>query len=99
MLGAPIGWNTKGAEMRGIRETLVGLREQAGISQAELARRLTNASASRISRIESGDLSLTGEDAEQIADALGATLPLAKEFAEYLREKWEVIERPSFHHI
>ena len=68
--------------MNGIRETLTQLREQAGISQAELAKRLTNASASRISRIESGDLGVTTEDAEQIADALGATLPAAKEFAD-----------------
>src|SRR4051812_37252033 len=85
--------------MHGVRDTLVRLREQAGISQAELAKRLTNASASRISRIESGELSLSTEDAEQIADALGTSLGAAREFAEYLRETWSVIERPAFNHV
>lgn len=85
--------------MNGVRETLVRLREQAGISQAELAKRLTNASASRISRIESGELGLSTEDAEQIADALGTSLAAAKEFADYLRETWNVVERPAFNHV
>lgn len=85
--------------MKSHRETLVQFREQAGISQAELARRLSNASASRISRLESGELGLTAEDAEQIADALGTSLPEAKEFAEYLREEWRVIPRPAFGHV
>lgn len=82
-----------------IRQMLFTLREKAGISQGDLAKRLTSASASRISRLESGDLGLSAEEAEQIAAALGESLPEAKEYAEYLREEWRIIQRPAFGHI
>ena len=71
--------------MTGVRETLVRLREQAGISQAELAKRLTNASASRISRIESGELEPEYRGRRADRDGPGHVVPAAKEFADYLR--------------
>lgn len=82
-----------------IRQILVALRMDAGISQADLAKRLMGPSASRISRLESGDLSLSIEEAEHIASAIGDSLPRAKEFANYLSEDWKIIDRPAFNHI
>src|SRR5690242_17590290 len=88
----------RGTEMQiaPIREMLVVLREDAKISQAELAKRLPF-TASRVSRVESGEIGLTPEDAAQIADAIGT--PKAKAFAEYLGQDWRIIERPGFSHI
>ena len=79
-----------------IRKALVELREEANVSQAELARRLPF-TASRVSRLESGDIGLTGEDAQQIAEAIGSSK--ARAFAEYLRQDWRVLERPGFGHV
>ncbi len=79
-----------------IREMLVVLREDARISQAELAKRLPF-TASRVSRVESGEIGLTPDDAVQIAEAIGT--PKAKSFAEYIGQEWRIIERPGFSHI
>ncbi len=79
-----------------IRSILMQLREKAELSQAELAERL-KFTASRVSRLESGDTELTLEDAEQLAMAIGTDG--AKAFAEYLKMKWEILERPGFNHV
>ena len=78
------------------RTTLSGLREGAGLSQAQLASRLPF-TASRVSRLESGEIGLTGEDAVQISEAIGT--PEAKAFAAYIRQDWKVLEPPGFNHI
>ncbi len=84
------------AEQDAVRRTLSELRDQAGLSQTELAKRLPF-TASRVSRLESGEIALTTEDAQQIAAAIG-TLEGA-EFAEYLQQDWIILPKPGFHHI
>ena len=72
------------------------LRESAGLSQAQLAKQLPF-TASRISRIETGELGLSNDEAQQLALAIG-TEP-AKAFAEYLGWQWKILEAPGFEHI
>src|SRR5687767_7892461 len=81
-----------------IRRTLADLRNEASLSQGDVADRL-KVSASRISRVETGDLPLTTEEARDIADAIGQKLPRAKAFAEYLADEWKIIEKPGFNHV
>jgi transcriptional regulator with XRE-family HTH domain len=79
-----------------MRKIITHLRESAGVSQAELAHRLPF-TASRVSRLESGEIELTEEDAQQISDAIGSDT--AKEFGEYLRQNWRILEKPGFYHL
>lgn len=71
------------------------LREDAKLSQAELAKHLPF-TASRVSRIETGELGLTTEEAQQIAKAIGTNE--AAEFAAYLGQEWRILENPGFDH-
>ncbi len=82
-------------DQAGTRQILVGLREQAKLSQAELAKRLPFA-ASRISRLESGEIALTEEEVHRIAEAIAT--PSAKTFANYLNQDWQILEKPGFNH-
>lgn len=66
------------------------------MSQADLAKKLPF-TASRVSRIESGDIALTDTDAEEIATAIET--PEAKAFADYLRQAWRILEKPAFDHV
>src|SRR5689334_8617856 len=84
--------------MTAIRSTLVHLREAAGLSQAELAKRLPF-TASRLSRLESGEIQLTIDEAEEIARKIGEQYPQANVFAEYLRWEWRILTKPGFEHI
>lgn len=79
-----------------IRSILVKLRENAELSQAQIAEKV-KFTASRVSRLESGDTDLTMEDAEQLAMAIGTEE--AKAFCEYLKSKWVILERPGFNHV
>lgn len=79
-----------------MRRALQELREEAGVSQAEVAKRLPF-TASRVSRLESGDIALKPEEAQEIAKAIGT--PRALEFAEYLGQDWQVLESPGFDHV
>lgn len=72
------------------------LRDNAGLSQAELAKQLPF-TASRISRIESGELGLSDDEAQQIAKAIGSKP--AEAFAEYLGWNWTILDAPGFNHI
>ncbi|AEB07943.1 helix-turn-helix domain-containing protein [Desulfobacca acetoxidans] len=83
-------------EMTSIRKALSSLREEAGISQAELAKRLPF-TASRISRLESGEIAMTEEDAQEIAKAIGT--PKANDFNDYLSQDWRILGSPGFNHI
>src|SRR5437870_6656664 len=78
-----------------VRRIIARLRDGAGLTQAQLAERLSF-TPSRLSRLESGDTELTAELAAQIANAIGTDTAAA--YAEYLRQEWHVTERPSFHH-
>src|SRR6266481_1983236 len=79
-----------------LRTTLIALRADANLSQTELAKRLSF-TASRVSRLESGETALTTEDAQQLAEAIGTAK--AKEFADYVRQNWEILENPGFDHV
>jgi transcriptional regulator with XRE-family HTH domain len=79
-----------------IRSMLTRLRENARLSQAQIAEKV-KFTASRVSRLESGDTDLSLEDAEQLATAIGTDE--AKAFSEYLKTKWEILERPGFNHV
>jgi transcriptional regulator with XRE-family HTH domain len=79
-----------------IRSILVKLREKAGLSQAQVAERL-KFTASRVSRLESGDTELSLEDAELIASRIDS--PESKAFATYIRTEWKILERPGFNHV
>ncbi len=73
------------------------LREERGLSQAEVAKQLPfTATASRLSRVESGDLDLSDEEAQQLARAIGSES--AEAFAEYLGWEWKVLPAPGFDH-
>lgn len=74
---------------------LASLRDRAGLTQAELAKRITVSSA-RISRIESGNIALTNDDINQLLDAIGTKD--AKALREYLDQTWDVLTRPPFDH-
>lgn len=60
-----------------VRDTLKEMREAAGISQAELARRMERP-ASMISRVESGDAEPTMPEAAAWATACGRSLSLER---------------------
>jgi transcriptional regulator with XRE-family HTH domain/GTPase SAR1 family protein len=78
-------------------QVLVRLRQTSGLSQTALADRIqASGSASRISRLESGDLKLTAEEAQAIARAIGT--PEAIEYADYLSQRWAILDRPGFEH-
>jgi transcriptional regulator with XRE-family HTH domain len=72
------------------------LREQANLSQAQLAKQLPF-TGSRISRIEAGELGLSEEEARDLALAIGSEQ--SKAFAEYLGRKWKLIASPGFDHV
>ena len=78
-------------------QVLCRLRQEARMSQADVAAKLVStASASRISRLETGDLVLKTEEAQGIATAIGT--PEAIQYAEYMAQDWAVLERPGFEH-
>ena len=82
-------------ESNQIGNTLIKLREEAELTQAQLADRLSF-TASRMSRLESGDTELSSEEAIHIAKKIGT--PTAKAYADYLEAEWRVTERPGFNH-
>jgi len=71
------------------------LRERAGVTQAEVAQRMT-VSPARISRMENGDRNITREETEGFLGALGTEE--AQEFTQYLDQDWHELKRPPFDH-
>lgn len=74
---------------------LASLRDIAGLTQSELAKRIT-VSPARVSRIESGDIALTGDEVDQLLDAIGTDA--AKALRVYLDQEWDALERSPFDH-
>lgn len=71
------------------------IREQAGIKQAELAKKITWSPA-MISRIELGDRSLSPDELQIIAEAINT--PEALRLSEMLQRQWLVLPRPPLNH-
>ena len=71
------------------------LRERAGVSQAELAKR-GGLSPAVVSRIESAERALTPEELITLLDALGTEE--ARAFLGYYRQEWSELPRPPFDH-
>ncbi len=74
---------------------LGAVREEAGLTQAQLAGKIAYSPAS-ISRIESGDKAVTAEELDAILKAIGT--PKARQLMEFTKQKWDVLERPDFAH-
>lgn len=74
---------------------LAEVRDEAGMTQANLASRVTLSTAT-LSRIESGEKTATEEEVATILKAIGT--PKAKGLTEYLKQEWDQIERPAFDH-
>lgn len=80
-----------------IRQKLVYLRQQAGLTQTQLAERMSvKSNASRISRIESGESTLTLSEVCDILNAINTEESL--DFARYLNCEWRFTRRPGFEH-
>jgi transcriptional regulator with XRE-family HTH domain len=71
------------------------LREQRGMKQAELARRITW-STTVMSRVEAGDRPISAEELKAIVESIGT--PDAFRLAEIVGREWVVLERPDLDH-
>jgi transcriptional regulator with XRE-family HTH domain len=71
------------------------VRDEAGMTQANLAGRVTLSTAT-LSRIESGEKTATEDEVSSLLKAIGT--PKAKGLAEYLKQDWDQIDRPAFDH-
>jgi len=71
------------------------LREKAGVSQTKLANQL-GFTASKISRLETGELNLDSVTAGKIARSIAT--PDSISFAEYLSFDWTELDQPWFNH-
>jgi len=65
------------------------------MTQLHIANKVTF-SAATVSRIESGEKSVTDEEIRSMLDAIGT--PKAAELAEFFRQEWDHVERPPFDH-
>ena len=74
---------------------LAEVRDEEGMTQANLASRVTLSTAT-LSRIESGEKTATEEEVGAILKAIGS--PKAKGLTEYLKQEWDQIDRPAFDH-
>src|SRR5262245_21024708 len=74
---------------------LAQVRDEAGLTQAQLASKVTRSAAS-ISRIESGEKAMTGEELASILAAIDSLR--ARELGDYLSQGWDVLGRPPFDH-
>jgi transcriptional regulator with XRE-family HTH domain len=78
-----------------MRDILIQLREEKGLTQAQLANKLAF-TPSRLSRLESGETALSQEEAVQIAKAIDSEA--ASAYATYLTTEWRITDRPGFNH-
>lgn len=74
---------------------LMQVRDRAGLKQSELARRVS-LSAAVLSRIESGERTITSAEAQDILKQIGTSE--AAELATTLQRSWAVLPRPSLDH-
>src|SRR5579872_4427523 len=71
------------------------VREAASMKQAELARRITWSPAV-LSRVESGERSLSPDELETVMNAIGT--PEALQLSKALARNWREIQRPTLDH-
>lgn len=71
------------------------LREQAGVKQAELAKKITWSPA-MLSRIEVGDRPISADELETIVE--GINTPEAFRLSEMLKRQWTILPRPPLSH-
>jgi transcriptional regulator with XRE-family HTH domain len=76
-------------------QNLAELRNAAGLKQADIARSI-EVDQSRISRIEKGDVTPTMSEIERYLSAIETDD--AKAYHEFLKQPWEILDRPSFRH-
>lgn len=74
---------------------LAQLRDQAGLKQAELARKVTWSPAV-LSRVESGERELTADELDEMLRAIGTDDAL--KLGERLRRQWQVLPVPPLSH-
>lgn len=74
---------------------LAAVREDAGLTQANLSSKVTLSTAT-LSRIESGDKSATGDDISLILKAIGT--PKAERLSRFIEQDWDQLDRPAFDH-
>ena len=74
---------------------LMQVRERSGVKQAELAKRVS-LSPAVLSRIESGDRSVSVEEVQDILAQLHS--PEASDLSKALRRAWQVLPRPPLDH-
>ena len=74
---------------------LAEVRDEAGMTQASLASRVTVSTAT-LSRIESGEKVANEDEVSALLKAIAT--PKAKGLADYLKQEWDQIERPAFDH-
>jgi transcriptional regulator with XRE-family HTH domain len=73
------------------------LRQAAKLTQEQLADKVTfKTSPASISRIEDGGKQVSDDELSSILKAIGT--PKADEFAQYLHQNWDMIDRPPFDH-
>jgi transcriptional regulator with XRE-family HTH domain len=78
--------------VRKVGNDLAKLRLNSGLKQAKIAEAL-GVDASRISRIETGEVIPDADEVKKFAKAAGTP-----EYAEYFEEAWAVISKPPFWH-
>lgn len=71
------------------------LRNQANLYQSDVAQKLT-VDKSRVSRIESGNISLSRTEVDNLLQAINTQE--AKDFQVFLNQEWNILDRPSFYH-
>jgi transcriptional regulator with XRE-family HTH domain len=76
-------------------QNLAELRNAVGLKQADIARSI-KVDQSRISRIEKGDVTPTMSEIEKYLSAIETDD--AKAYHEFLKQPWEILDRPSFRH-
>ena len=74
---------------------LARLRDQVGLKQAELARKVTWSPAV-LSRVESGERELSAEELEEVLQAIGSDEAL--KLRERIHRQWQVLPQPSLDH-
>ena len=80
-----------------IGRVLERLRQEAKLTQEQLADKVTfKTSPASISRIEDGTKQVSDEVLSSILSAINT--PQAEEFSRYLREDWDMLDRPPFDH-